>query len=31
VPMLRPNDVVAVFSNGGFENIHEKLLMRLRA
>jgi UDP-N-acetylmuramate: L-alanyl-gamma-D-glutamyl-meso-diaminopimelate ligase len=26
VPMLRPNDVVAVFSNGGFDNIHEKLL-----
>ena len=31
VPMLRPNDVVAVFSNGGFDNIHEKLLARLRA
>ena len=31
VPMLRPNDVVAVFSNGGFDNIHEKLLTRLRA
>src|ERR1041385_7177161 len=30
VPMLRPKDVVAVFSNGGFDNIHEKLLMRLR-
>lgn len=30
VPMLRPNDVVAVFSNGGFDNIHEKLLARLR-
>jgi UDP-N-acetylmuramate: L-alanyl-gamma-D-glutamyl-meso-diaminopimelate ligase len=29
-PMLRPNDVVVVFSNGGFDNIHEKLLMRLR-
>jgi UDP-N-acetylmuramate: L-alanyl-gamma-D-glutamyl-meso-diaminopimelate ligase len=29
-PMLRPNDVVAVFSNGGFDNIHEKLLARLR-
>src|SRR5438046_2619959 len=26
VPMLRPKDVVAVFSNGGFDNIHEKLL-----
>jgi len=31
VPMLRPNDVVAVFSNGGFDNIHEKLLTRLRS
>jgi UDP-N-acetylmuramate: L-alanyl-gamma-D-glutamyl-meso-diaminopimelate ligase len=31
VPMLRPNDVVAVFSNGGFDNIHEKLLMRLKS
>ncbi len=30
VPMLQPNDVVAVFSNGGFDNIHEKLLARLR-
>ena len=29
VPMLRPNDIVAVFSNGGFDNIHEKLLTRL--
>jgi UDP-N-acetylmuramate: L-alanyl-gamma-D-glutamyl-meso-diaminopimelate ligase len=31
VPMLRSNDVVAVFSNGGFDNIHEKLLARLRS
>src|SRR5881396_780232 len=30
VPMLRPNDVVIVFSNGGFDNIHEKLLVKLR-
>jgi len=30
VPMLRPKDVVIVFSNGGFDNIHEKLLARLR-
>jgi UDP-N-acetylmuramate: L-alanyl-gamma-D-glutamyl-meso-diaminopimelate ligase len=30
VPLLQPNDVVAVFSNGGFDNIHEKLLGRLR-
>jgi UDP-N-acetylmuramate: L-alanyl-gamma-D-glutamyl-meso-diaminopimelate ligase len=31
VPILRPKDVVVVFSNGGFDNIHEKLLTRLRA
>ena len=31
VPMLQPKDIVAVFSNGGFDNIHEKLLARLRA
>jgi len=31
VPMLRPKDVVAIFSNGGFDNIHEKLLARLHA
>jgi UDP-N-acetylmuramate: L-alanyl-gamma-D-glutamyl-meso-diaminopimelate ligase len=31
VPMLQPNDVVAVFSNGGFDNIHEKLLTRLKS
>jgi len=30
IPMLRPKDVVVVFSNGGFDNIHEKLLTRLR-
>jgi UDP-N-acetylmuramate: L-alanyl-gamma-D-glutamyl-meso-diaminopimelate ligase len=30
VPMLQSQDVVAVFSNGGFDNIHEKLLARLR-
>jgi UDP-N-acetylmuramate: L-alanyl-gamma-D-glutamyl-meso-diaminopimelate ligase len=30
VPMLRPKDIVAVFSNGGFDNIHEKLLTRLK-
>ncbi len=29
VPMLKANDVVVVFSNGGFDNIHEKLLARL--
>jgi UDP-N-acetylmuramate: L-alanyl-gamma-D-glutamyl-meso-diaminopimelate ligase len=31
VPMLQPNDVVTVFSNGGFDGIHEKLLEKLRA
>ena len=30
IPLLRPKDVVVVFSNGGFDNIHEKLLARLR-
>ena len=30
VPMLKQRDVVAVFSNGGFDNIHEKLLTRLK-
>jgi UDP-N-acetylmuramate: L-alanyl-gamma-D-glutamyl-meso-diaminopimelate ligase len=30
-PMLQPKDVVVVFSNGGFDNIHEKLLSRLRS
>src|SRR6202023_3878107 len=30
VPMLQPNDIVAVFSNGGFDNIHEKLLQKLK-
>jgi UDP-N-acetylmuramate: L-alanyl-gamma-D-glutamyl-meso-diaminopimelate ligase len=30
-PLLQPKDVVVVFSNGGFDNIHEKLLARLRA
>ena len=29
VPMLRAKDLVVVFSNGGFDNIHEKLLNRL--
>lgn len=29
-PRLQPNDIVVVFSNGGFDNIHEKLLSRLR-
>ncbi len=30
VPLLKATDVVAVFSNGGFDGIHEKLLARLR-
>src|SRR5580704_11298739 len=30
VPMLKKKDVVAVFSNGGFDNIHEKLLNKLK-
>src|SRR5580704_15127214 len=30
VPMLKKKDVVAVFSNGGFDNMHEKLLARLK-
>jgi UDP-N-acetylmuramate: L-alanyl-gamma-D-glutamyl-meso-diaminopimelate ligase len=29
VPLLQPNDVVTIFSNGGFDGIHEKLLARL--
>ena len=31
VPQLRPCDVVAVFSNGGFGGIHDKLLERLQS
>jgi UDP-N-acetylmuramate: L-alanyl-gamma-D-glutamyl-meso-diaminopimelate ligase len=31
VPMLRAQDIVAVFSNGGFDRIHEKLLEKLRS
>ncbi len=30
VPMLKEQDVVVVFSNGGFDNIHEKLLAKLK-
>src|SRR6266576_2547524 len=30
IPLLEERDIVAVFSNGGFDNIHEKLLARLR-
>jgi UDP-N-acetylmuramate: L-alanyl-gamma-D-glutamyl-meso-diaminopimelate ligase len=30
VPLLKEKDVVAIFSNGGFDGIHEKLLHRLR-
>jgi UDP-N-acetylmuramate: L-alanyl-gamma-D-glutamyl-meso-diaminopimelate ligase len=31
IPLLRPNDVVTVFSNGGFDRIHEKLLEKLKS
>ena len=31
VPMLQPKDVVTVFSNGGFDGIHQKLLARLQS
>jgi UDP-N-acetylmuramate: L-alanyl-gamma-D-glutamyl-meso-diaminopimelate ligase len=31
VPMVQRNDVVAVFSNGGFDRIHEKLLAKIKA
>jgi UDP-N-acetylmuramate: L-alanyl-gamma-D-glutamyl-meso-diaminopimelate ligase len=30
-PLLRTNDIVAVFSNGAFDNIHEKLLAQLKS
>ncbi len=30
LPLVRRNDVVIVFSNGGFDGIHEKILSRLR-
>jgi UDP-N-acetylmuramate: L-alanyl-gamma-D-glutamyl-meso-diaminopimelate ligase len=30
LPVLRPGDVVAIMSNGGFGNIHEKLLSSLK-
>src|SRR5438067_2610555 len=30
VPMLKKNDIVTVFSNGGFDGIHEKLLRKLK-
>ncbi len=29
--LLKPNDVVAILSNGGFDNIHERLLARLQS
>jgi UDP-N-acetylmuramate: L-alanyl-gamma-D-glutamyl-meso-diaminopimelate ligase len=31
VPLLKATDVVAIFSNGGFDGIHEKLLVALGA
>ncbi|MEO5754854.1 MAG: UDP-N-acetylmuramate:L-alanyl-gamma-D-glutamyl-meso-diaminopimelate ligase [Chthoniobacterales bacterium] len=30
VPLLQPNDVVTIFSNGGFDGIHGELLARLQ-
>ena len=30
LPLLEAKDVVAIFSNGGFDGIHEKLLAKLR-
>jgi UDP-N-acetylmuramate: L-alanyl-gamma-D-glutamyl-meso-diaminopimelate ligase len=30
VPLLQPNDVVTIFSNGGFDGIHERLLAALK-
>ena len=30
VPLLKEKDVVAIFSNGGFDGIHEKLLEKLK-
>ena len=30
IPLVQSGDVVAVFSNGGFDGIHEKILARLR-
>jgi hypothetical protein len=27
--LLRPRDVVVIFSNGGFDNIHKRLLGEL--
>lgn len=30
VPLLKPKDVVVIFSNGGFDGIHGKLLERLK-
>jgi UDP-N-acetylmuramate: L-alanyl-gamma-D-glutamyl-meso-diaminopimelate ligase len=31
VPLLQPNDVVTIFSNGGFDGIHGKLLEALKS
>jgi UDP-N-acetylmuramate: L-alanyl-gamma-D-glutamyl-meso-diaminopimelate ligase len=30
LPLLQPNDVVAILSNGGFDNIHTRLLEQLK-
>lgn len=29
-PLLQPEDIVAILSNGGFDNIHERLLQQIR-
>ena len=31
VPLLQPDDIVTIFSNGGFDGIHGKLLERLKS
>jgi UDP-N-acetylmuramate: L-alanyl-gamma-D-glutamyl-meso-diaminopimelate ligase len=31
VPLVKADDVVTVFSNGGFDGIHERLLEKLKA
>ena len=31
VPLLKKEDIVVVFSNGSFDNIHEKLLQKLKS
>ena len=31
LPLVKPNDIVTIFSNGGFDGIHEKLLAAITA